>query len=668
MKLFYIAIIVGLVSSCVPPEEQVDKSIVIDYSNEKYQAIVNLKDERKADALIEKLTNPFATDRYLATEAFGSFKSEAAIEPLLNILNTDNIEEIRAMAAYAIGQIGDPMTESKLIGAFGQQDSVMVNNKVRMAILEAVGKVGGLQSLDQIAQVSTYTSVDDQLLLGQARAIYRFGLRNIMSEAGTNRMVDMVQDKVLPIATRTVAANYLLRMTTADLSAHYMDLANFIGTESNPNIRMAVAPVLSRSQDINILSVLFDLLAKEDDYRVKVNIIRSIKAFPYRAYRDQLLSYLSDSNEHVALTTAQLYRDNVDDKDVSFLFNLLPIIDNDRVKAQMYGGILRAVPYYFADTRKRATDEIIQGMDRANDVYTKAAYIEALSYDPLNYPILEQKGLKSSENVLSTAATLALSKVLSSDKFDQIYRTTAAKEKVIDDLRQYFVNIFRGKNEGSMAAASSILRDESFPFKEEVTIKSSIREAILQLDLPRQLETKYELERTLAYMEGKEYVQAPFVYNHPIDWTLVNSISDSSRVFIVTNKGQIELELFHTHAPGSVANFVKLVNDNFYDNNTIHRVVPNFVVQAGCPRGDGYGSLDYTIRSELGPKYYDEEGYIGMASAGPDTEGTQWFITHSPTPHLDGRYTIFGKVVSGMDVVNRLQIGDKIQDIRILKS
>jgi cyclophilin family peptidyl-prolyl cis-trans isomerase len=307
-------------------------------------------------------------------------------------------------------------------------------------------------------------------------------------------------------------------------------------------------------------------------------------------------------------------------------------------------------------------------MDRSNDVYTKAAFIEALSYDPLNYPSLEQKGLKSNENVLSTAATLALSRVLTSDKFDQIYRTMAAKEKVTDDLRQYFVDIFRGRNEGSMAAAASILRDETFPFKEEVTIKSSIREALLQLDLPRQLETKYEMERTLAYMEGKEYIQAPFVYNHPIDWTLVNSISDSSRVFIVTNKGQIELELYHHHAPGSVANFVKLVNDNYYDNNTIHRVVPNFVVQAGCPRGDGYGSLDYTIRSELGPKYYDDEGYIGMASAGPDTEGTQWFITHSPTPHLDGRYTIFGKVLSGMDVVHSLQIGDKIQDIRILKS
>ena len=121
------------------------------------------------------------------------------------------------------------------------------------------------------------------------------------------------------------------------------------------------------------------------------------------------------------------------------------------------------------------------------------------------------------------------------------------------------------------------------------------------------------------------------------------------------------------YAPATVANFINLTDENFYDRKYIHRVVPNFVAQGGCPRGDGYGSLDYTIRSELPDLHYDDEGYLGMASAGNHTESTQWFITHSPTPHLDGRYTIFGKVSEGMDVVHNLRIGDIIQDIRILK-
>jgi len=91
------------------------------------------------------------------------------------------------------------------------------------------------------------------------------------------------------------------------------------------------------------------------------------------------------------------------------------------------------------------------------------------------------------------------------------------------------------------------------------------------------------------------------------------------------------------------------------------------VIQTGCPRGDGYGSLDYSIRSELTQIYYDSEGFIGMASAGNDTEGTQWFITHSATPHLDGNYTIFGKVIEGMDVVHKIQQGDKINEIIFVK-
>ena len=138
-------------------------------------------------------------------------------------------------------------------------------------------------------------------------------------------------------------------------------------------------------------------------------------------------------------------------------------------------------------------------------------------------------------------------------------------------------------------------------------------------------------------------------------------------MYILTDRGNIELKLYPNEAAGTVANFAKLVDLDFYDGKVFHRVVPNFVVQTGCPRGDGYGSLDYTIRSEFSKISYDQGGYIGMASAGPDTESTQWFITHSPTPHLDGRYTIFGKVVSGMDVVHEIQQGDKITDIRIIR-
>jgi cyclophilin family peptidyl-prolyl cis-trans isomerase len=118
-------------------------------------------------------------------------------------------------------------------------------------------------------------------------------------------------------------------------------------------------------------------------------------------------------------------------------------------------------------------------------------------------------------------------------------------------------------------------------------------------------------------------------------------------------------------APGSVANFITLALNKYFDDKYFHRVVPNFVVQGGCPRGDGWGSEDYSIRSEFLPHRY-KTGSIGMASAGKDTEGTQWFITHSPTPHLEGRYTIFAAVEEGMDIVHKIEVGDRIVSVEII--
>ena len=116
-------------------------------------------------------------------------------------------------------------------------------------------------------------------------------------------------------------------------------------------------------------------------------------------------------------------------------------------------------------------------------------------------------------------------------------------------------------------------------------------------------------------------------------------------------------------------NFIDLTERGFFNGKNFHRVVPNFVIQGGCPRGDGYGSLNYNIRSEFNDRTeYHEAGCVGMASAGPHTESTQWFVTHSSTPHLDGRYTLFGKVTAGMDVVNQIQQSDIIKAVTLVNN
>jgi len=184
--------------------------------------------------------------------------------------------------------------------------------------------------------------------------------------------------------------------------------------------------------------------------------------------------------------------------------------------------------------------------------------------------------------------------------------------------------------------------------------------------MPQAIETYYEVQKAIDYFKGKtSSPNKPPAYNHPIDWDIVKAVEPATKAIVKTDKGDITLSFFLEEAPGSVANFIQLARTGFYDGKNFHRIVPNFVIQGGCPRGDGYGSLNYTIRSELTSRSYNKKGYLGMASAGNHTECTQFFITHSPTPHLDGRYTIFGKVDEGMDVVNTIEIGDLINKIEI---
>ncbi|KPL80516.1 peptidylprolyl isomerase [Ornatilinea apprima] len=136
------------------------------------------------------------------------------------------------------------------------------------------------------------------------------------------------------------------------------------------------------------------------------------------------------------------------------------------------------------------------------------------------------------------------------------------------------------------------------------------------------------------------------------------------RVTMKTNKGTIELDLYPEHAPKTVNNFVFLVKEGFYDGVTFHRVINNFVIQGGDPTGTGMGGPGYRFEDELvGNPLKHETGVMSMANAGPNTNGSQFFITHSPQPHLNGKHTVFGRVVNGMDVVNAIKQGDRMLEV-----
>ncbi len=142
---------------------------------------------------------------------------------------------------------------------------------------------------------------------------------------------------------------------------------------------------------------------------------------------------------------------------------------------------------------------------------------------------------------------------------------------------------------------------------------------------------------------------------------------DSSyRATIETDKGTIEVQLYAEHAPKTVNNFVALARDGFYDGLTFHRVIPNFMVQGGDPDGTGRGGPGYKFEDEVRDNPLKHEtGSLSMANAGPNTNGSQFFITHGPQPHLNGRHTVFGSVTEGQDVVDAVEQGDVMRTVTI---
>jgi peptidyl-prolyl cis-trans isomerase B (cyclophilin B) len=147
---------------------------------------------------------------------------------------------------------------------------------------------------------------------------------------------------------------------------------------------------------------------------------------------------------------------------------------------------------------------------------------------------------------------------------------------------------------------------------------------------------------------------------------------DAAKTYLInmeTDKGAIEIELYPEHAPMTVNNFVFLTKEGYYDGVIFHRVISNFVIQGGDPTGTGRGGPGYKFADEVyGNPLKHGTGFLSMANAGPNTNGSQFFVTHSPQPHLDGKHTVFGKVIKGMEVVNAIRQGDKMIKVTVAEA
>jgi cyclophilin family peptidyl-prolyl cis-trans isomerase len=367
----------------------------------------------------------------------------------------------------------------------------------------------------------------------------------------------------------------------------------------------------------------------DPDYRVRVNSARALRTQPWNVSKPLFEKLLNDENVHVNVAAAEILSGVA--KDTTTLHAWAKAAKNWRTQATLYSKL------------KGVDKEVKSIYASSNNDYQKAALLSSLTDADF---VFEQFKTTTSKVIKSSAASVLA--------------------HISTDLG-IFKQIIADGDQGAIIYACGALQDTTLGFKKIIKDYSFLEVAKSKLSLPRDYETYAPLEETLNYLKGlppPEPLKNEF--NHPIDWDQAASIAKDQRVLIKTSKGDIIMQLFVEEAPGSVVNFVTLVKSGYFSGKFFHRVVPNFVIQTGCNRGDGFGSEDYSIRSEFSQRKY-KTGSVGMASAGKDTEGTQWFITHSPTPHLDGKYTIFAEVVSGMDVVHQVEVGDRIIEASLIK-
>jgi cyclophilin family peptidyl-prolyl cis-trans isomerase len=328
-----------------------------------------------------------------------------------------------------------------------------------------------------------------------------------------------------------------------------------------------------------------------------------------------------------------------------------------RARATLLQAALRHAP---AAQRPAIADSIRRRYQRTANQYEKAALLTALGEDPAQFDFLaKEASLTGGQAVVPGTALGALVTMRSNKAFPATRQAdfTAALRRAL-----------AGGDEAQLSTAAEALADPKLVPAPQPEDLAALRQARDKLTLPREIEPWIALQQALDKLE-KAATPTPIprgtAGQHPIDWAVVQGVPVGQRVRLTTTQGPIELELKVIESPGAVASFVTLVRQHFYDGLYFHRVVPNFVVQGGDPRGDGSGSTPYTLRSELAQLTYGA-GAVGLASAGKDTESCQFFVTHLPTPHLDGRYPIFAQVVRGLDVVQRLDIGDRITAVTLL--
>ncbi|MCA8832536.1 peptidylprolyl isomerase [Hymenobacter pini] len=643
----------ALLQACAPhPSATSTPATVNRFANDStFRRIATLQDARRTTGLLPYLNHPEARYRRAAAEALASVQDKAATASLANALE-DTDWTVRRQAAYALGQTADSTAETTL----WRQVVKEANPTVRRYELEALGRCTSRGTFVLLTKLPANLPADTATFSGQAWALYRAGLRGLTSEAAVKRLVQLL-GRSNPTSARLAAANALARTRGLNLAPFAADISAAAQQDADYAVRSGAAAALGKAAtDPAVPATLVALARRDTDYRVRVSALRAMNKAMYAPVKEAAWAALTDENAQVALTAAEFFLANAVDEPGTLFLEKANRLPQWRVRATLLAAALRQPGPERAAIR-RAIEERYTA---ATDVYEKGYLLKALSEDPAAFDFVQQATFAAGRPlVVGTYGMEALVALRRQRDFP-----AARYPEVALALRK---GVLSG-DVAMMGTAAEAIRDPKLDLRRLLPNPDFLLQARDQLVLPRDLEAWQSLQQTIDFLQQRPATPTPVAQaaTHPIDWGLVNTIPAGQRAVVHTSKGDVVMRLLVEQAPGSVASFVALIRQGFYNGKNFHRVVPNFVAQGGCPRGDGWGSSDYNLRSEFADLRYGE-GAVGLASAGKDTESCQWFITHAPTPHLDGRYTIFAQVVQGMDVVSRLEIGDRIDKVELVK-
>ena len=670
------AVITACASGSAPPVKADPAAPVV--FTQKMRWILQLEDERQMRGgggdLVALLADPEARIRRRAALALGRVKLPAAIPALTSLLQSEPDPEVRQMAAFAMGLIGDASAAPALIAALSDADPLIQGRAAEalgmLAHREAAPSVTTMVSTHINAGVLSGVTPDDMahpktppveaVRLGLF-ALVRLGSYDGIAGAAFDAN-GRPRSRWWPIAyalqrvndARAVPA--LLELLTGEGQLTRAFAARGLGQLKDPR---AAAPLLAIAENAG------------EPTAVRIQAVRGVALLGHAsaaaAMRRLIVSPKVDQNLQLEAVTALAQLRSAENVELlidlvsaqwpsvrAAALNALARADVDTFISAISGldpdphwSVRASLATTLADLGRERAQAPLTTMLRDADQRVIPSVLTALARVGATNAAAEMNArLKSDDPVVRAAAARGLATL----------KATGATPALLEAYK-------RAQGDGLYTARAAAL--EALVALDPPAARALLTTALTDRDWAVRVRAAEHLKRLDANADVSAMRPAP-PPSVPELAALDTFVSPpySPAAYIDTSKGTIQFELAVLDAPRTVANFIALVRRNYFGGVQMHRVVPDFVVQDGDPRGDGEGGPGYTIRDEINQRPY-LRGTVGMALDWADTGGSQFFITHSPQPHLDARYTVFGQVVAGMDVVDRLQQWDTIDRIRV---